>query len=202
MYTKARRRRDRLRKKKKKKKTTMKKTKKHSYSVCPGGTERVASVFVGNEGRGRKRKGGHPSHPTATHVGGGCVAEEHGGGTASRQSSLRAFQYMARAFEVAGFRRGIAGRKGTPTSTGGGGGDGTRDAIDSSFNLVATHPSCRRRGKRVKAKEGPKGWRGRERRPSPGEGIGGDEPYLFECVVARDKNDDESLKSMWRKHHY
>lgn len=118
MYTKARRRRDRLRKKKKKKKKkTMKKTKNHSYNVCPGGTERVASVFVGNESRGRKRKGGYPSHPTATHVGGGCVAEEHRGGTASRQSSLRAFQYMARAFEVAGFRRGIAGRKGTPTFT-------------------------------------------------------------------------------------
>lgn len=27
---------------------------------------------------------------------------------------------------------------------------------------------------------------------------GGGEPYLFECVVARDKNDGESLKSMWR----
>lgn len=26
----------------------------------------------------------------------------------------------------------------------------------------------------------------------------GSEPYLFECVVARDKNDGESLKSMWR----
>ncbi|KMR04700.1 disks large-like protein [Lasius niger] len=62
MCTEARRRRDRLRKKKKK--TTMKKRKKkHSYSVCPGGTERVASVFVGNEGKGRKRKGGHPSRP-------------------------------------------------------------------------------------------------------------------------------------------
>lgn len=136
-----------------------KKKKKHSYSVCPGGTERVASVFVGNEGKGRKRKGGHPSHPTATHVGGGCVAEEHGGGMASRQSSLRAFQYMARAFEVAGFRRGRAGRKGTPTSTGG---RGVGRETLLILLLISSRPIPRADvgGKRVKAKEGPKGWRG------------------------------------------
>lgn len=73
-----------------------------------------------------------------------------------------------------------------------------RGAIDSSFNLVATHPSCRRRGKRAKAKEGPKGWRGRSSSIVADGGTGGGEPYLFECVVARDKNDGESLKSMWR----
>jgi len=48
------------RRKKKRRKT-------RSYSVCPGGTERVASVFVGNESRGRT-KGWPPSrHPSATH---------------------------------------------------------------------------------------------------------------------------------------
>jgi len=73
-----------------------------------------------------------------------------------------------------------------------------RGAIDSSFNLVATHPSCQRRGKRTKAKEGPKGWRDRSSSVVEDGGTGGDEPYLFECVVARDKNDGESLKSMWR----
>lgn len=101
-----RRRRRKTRKKKEKKK-------KRPYSVCPEGTERVASVFVGNAGRGRK--GGHPSHPTTTHVGGDCVAEEAaGGGMAPRQSSLRAFQYIARAFEVAGFRKGSGTRRGYP----------------------------------------------------------------------------------------
>lgn len=167
MYTKASRRRDRLREKKTK--TTMKKTKKHSYSVCPGGTERVASVFVGNEGRGRKRKGGHPSHPTTTHVGGGCVAEERGGGTAPRQSSLRAFQYMARAFEVAGFRRGIAGRKGTSTSTGGRGMGRETLLI---LLLISSRPIPRADvgGKRVKAKEGPKGGEGEGVENVPGRG--------------------------------
>lgn len=46
MCTEARRRRDRPGRKKKTRK------KKRPYSVCPGGTERVASVFVGNAGRG------------------------------------------------------------------------------------------------------------------------------------------------------
>lgn len=113
MCTEASRRRDRPGRKKK---TTKKKKKKRPYSVCPGGTERVASVFVGNAGQGGERKGGHPSHPTTTHVGGDCVAEEAGGGMAPRQSSLRAFQYIARAFEVAGFRRRERDEKGAPTS--------------------------------------------------------------------------------------
>jgi len=107
MCTEVKRRRDRPGRKKKTKK------KKRPYSVCPGGTERVASVFVGNAGRGRK--GGHPSHSTTTHVGGDCVAEEAGGGMAPRQSSLRAFQYIARAFEVAGFlEEGAGTRRGHP----------------------------------------------------------------------------------------
>lgn len=45
MCTEAKRRRDRPGR------TKTKKKKKHPYSVCPGGTERVASVFVGNAGR-------------------------------------------------------------------------------------------------------------------------------------------------------
>lgn len=57
-----------------------------------------------------------------------------------RQSSLRAFQYMARAFEVAGLgcsrARGGTHLRGVPRC-------GVRGAIDSSFNLVATHPSSR-----------------------------------------------------------
>jgi len=99
MHGEARRRRGRP---ERKEKTT--KTKKRSYSVCPGGTERVASVFVGNEDRGRnERVATPPLHPATTHVGGGCVLQKSpGGGMAPRQSSLGAFQYMAKAFEVAG----------------------------------------------------------------------------------------------------
>lgn len=93
---------------------------------------------------------------------------------------------------------GEAGRGGGTHLRGTTGVGGVRGAIDSSFNLVATHPSCRRRGKRAKAKEGPKGWRGRSSSVVADAGTGGGEPYLFECVVARDKNDGESLKSMWR----
>lgn len=92
---------------------------------------------------------------------------------------------------------GGAGREGGTHLRGATGVGGVRGAIDSSFNLVATHPSCRRRGKRAKAKEGPKGWRGRSSSVVADAGTGGGEPYLFECVVARDKNDGESLKSMW-----
>lgn len=56
MCTEARRRRDRPGRKKKTTKTTKRRKKKtkRPYSVCPGGTERVASVFVGNAGRGRE----------------------------------------------------------------------------------------------------------------------------------------------------
>lgn len=63
-----------------------------------------------------------------------------------RQSSLRAFQYMARAFEVAGFRRGSGANGGSQLRgvRGEVGAGGVRGAIDSSFNLVATHPSCQR----------------------------------------------------------
>lgn len=92
---------------------------------------------------------------------------------------------------------GGAGREGGTHLRGATGVGGVRGAIDSSFNLVATHPSCRRRGKRAKAKEGLKGWRGRSSSVEADAGTGGGEPYLFECVVARDKNDGESLKSMW-----
>lgn len=119
-----------------------------------------------------------PLGPTATHVGGGCVAEEHGGGTASRQSSLRAFQYMARPFEVAGFRRGIAGRKGTPTSTGEGGVGRETLLI---LLLISSRPIPRADvgGKRVKAKEGPKGRRGEgDDRPRAKESAGMNLTYL------------------------
>lgn len=96
---------------------------------------------------------------------------------------------------------------------------GVRGAIDSSFNLVATHPSARpescrggrrwrwrwrRRRERTEAKETKekekkdlrdgrvsRGWREGRRR-----GARGMLSYLFECVVARDKN--ESTESMWR----
>lgn len=93
--------------------------------------------------------------------------------------------------------RGSGGGAGREEGTHLRGATGVGGAIDSSFNLVATHPSCQRRGKRAKAKEGPKGWRGRSSSVEAGGGVGGGEPYLFECVVARDKNDGESLKSMW-----
>jgi len=63
-------------------------------------------------GQGNETKGWSPPHPTTTHVGGDCVAEEAGGGMAPRQSSLRAFQYIARAFEVAGIPEVGAGREG------------------------------------------------------------------------------------------
>jgi len=53
-----------------------------------------------------------PSPDDHPRIGGGCVAEELGGGTAARQSSLRAFQYMARAFEVARGCEGVAGTEG------------------------------------------------------------------------------------------
>lgn len=103
--------------------------------------------------RRERRQGGGASERVATlpspddhpRIGGGCIAEEPGGGTAARQSSLRAFQYMARPLRlrgldgVAGTKRGAHLRGATEGRWAG----GVRGAIDSSFNLVATHPSCR-----------------------------------------------------------
>lgn len=54
MCTEASRRRDRPGREKKT--TKKKKKKKRPYSVCPGGTERVASVFVGNAGGGANER--------------------------------------------------------------------------------------------------------------------------------------------------
>ena len=82
---------------------------------CLSRRNRKSSECVRKErGQGAKTKGWPPlspdGHPRRWWL--CCRRARSGGGTASRQSSLRAFQDMARAFEVAGFRRGIAGTKG------------------------------------------------------------------------------------------
>lgn len=69
-------------------------------AVCPRGFEGATGVLVEADIR---RVKGWPTPLTATRVEVVAVAEELGGERlVSRQSFLRAFQYMARAFEVAG----------------------------------------------------------------------------------------------------
>lgn len=98
-------------------------------------------------------KGGHPP-PLAhspPHAGVMAVAEElglGGGGHRGRVLSSEHFNIWARAFEVAGVGVCSRARGGTYLPVGKRGVRhnewcGVRGAIDSSFNLVATHPSSR-----------------------------------------------------------
>lgn len=120
---------------------------------------------------------------------------------APRQSSLRAFQYIAKAFEVAGYRRGSGTRRGHPPPRCYGGWVGWEALL--ILLLISSRPIPRRADvggserRRKKDLRGGGADRPRSRRTRGRRG-GGGEPYLFECVVARDKNDGESLKSMWR----
>lgn len=115
---------------------------------------------------------------------------------APRQSSLRAFQYIARAFEVAGFRRRSGTRRGHPPPRCYGGGWGWEALL--ILLLISSRPIPRADvgGSERRRKKDLRGGGADRLRSRRMRGPAGGEPYLFECVVARDKN-GESLKSMW-----